>query len=145
VKVAEALDRSRRPRTAILAVADVASIEVLDDDRRGNVAIGAFLVMASASAVIILLLTSPREAWEASPRTEGRINMSRVLYVNLPVKDLAAATRFYEAIGCKKNDQFSDEKAASMVWSDTITFQLLTREYFATFTSKRVADGHGTC
>jgi predicted lactoylglutathione lyase len=71
--------------------------------------------------------------------------MSRVLYVNLTVKDLAAATRFYEAIGCKKNDQFSDEKAASMVWSDTITFQLLTREYFATFTSKRVADGHGTC
>lgn len=66
--------------------------------------------------------------------------MSKMIFVNLPVKDLAAATRFYEAIGCTKNDQFSDENAASMVWSDTITFQLLTHGYFSTFTSKPIAD-----
>ncbi|MBW3567693.1 MAG: lactoylglutathione lyase [Proteobacteria bacterium] len=66
--------------------------------------------------------------------------MSRMIFVNLPVKDLAAATRFYEAIGCEKNAQFSDEKASSMAWSDTITFQLLTREYFATFTPKQIVD-----
>jgi hypothetical protein len=71
--------------------------------------------------------------------------MSRTIFVNLPVQDLAAATRFYEAIGCKKNEQFSDERASSMVWSDTITIQLLTREYFATFTPKPVADAHTTC
>jgi hypothetical protein len=68
-----------------------------------------------------------------------------MIFVNLPVQDLAAATRFYEAIGCEKNEQFSDEKASSMVWSDTITFQLLTREYFATFSPKPVADAHATC
>jgi hypothetical protein len=67
------------------------------------------------------------------------------IYVNLPVNDLAAATRFYEAIGCNKNEQFSDEKAASMVWTETITFHLLTREYFATFAPRQVADAHGTC
>ncbi|HUF48503.1 MAG TPA: hypothetical protein VMM93_11860 [Vicinamibacterales bacterium] len=71
--------------------------------------------------------------------------MKKSIFVNLPVKDLAAATRFYEAIGCKKNDQFSDDKAASMVWSDTITFQLLAREYFATFTPKPVADVRNSC
>lgn len=71
--------------------------------------------------------------------------MPRMMFVNLPVTDLAAATRFYEAIGCRKNDQFSDDKASSMVWSDAITFQLLTREYFATFTSKPVADAHTSC
>jgi predicted lactoylglutathione lyase len=71
--------------------------------------------------------------------------MSRKIFVNLPVQDLAAATRFYEAIGGKKNEQFSDEKASSMVWSDTITFQLLTREYFATFVAKPIADAHATC
>lgn len=71
--------------------------------------------------------------------------MLKMLFVNLPVKNLAAATRFYEAIGCKKNAQFSDEKASSMVWSETITFQLLTREYFATFTTKQVADARTTC
>jgi uncharacterized protein len=68
--------------------------------------------------------------------------MSRMIFVNLPVRDLAAATRFYEALGCSKNEQFSDQNASSMVWSDTITFQLLTRDYFATFTPKAIADAH---
>ena len=71
--------------------------------------------------------------------------MSKLIFVNLPVADLAASTRFYQAIGCVKNEQFSDEKASSMVWSDTITFQLLTRAYFTTFSAKPVADAHQTC
>lgn len=71
--------------------------------------------------------------------------MSRMIFVNLPVQDLAASTRFYEAIGCEKNEPFSDEKASNMVWSDAITFQLLTGEYFATFTNKPIADAHATC
>jgi predicted lactoylglutathione lyase len=45
--------------------------------------------------------------------------MAKMMFVNLPVADLAVATRIYEAIGCKKNPQFSDANAASMVWSDT--------------------------
>jgi predicted lactoylglutathione lyase len=70
--------------------------------------------------------------------------MPKMIFVNLPVKDLAAATRFYEAIGCEKNEQFSDQNAASMVWSDAITFQLLTHDYYSTFTSKPIADAHKT-
>lgn len=70
--------------------------------------------------------------------------MPRMIFVNLPVEDIAAATRFYEAIGCEKNAQFSDEKASSMVWSETITFQLLARDYFATFTPKQIADAQKT-
>ncbi len=71
--------------------------------------------------------------------------MPRMIFVNLPVKDLAASVRFYQAIGCSKNEQFSGEQAASMVWSDTITFMLLTHEYFATYTPKPIADAHQTC
>jgi uncharacterized protein len=71
--------------------------------------------------------------------------MEQTIFVNLPVRHLAAATRFYEALGCRKNPQFSDGNAASMVWSDTITFQLLTRDYFGSFTSKPVSDSHHTC
>src|SRR5690606_29015485 len=41
--------------------------------------------------------------------------------------------------------QFSDENAASMVWSDTITFQLMTHDYFATFAPKPIADAAATC
>jgi predicted lactoylglutathione lyase len=40
--------------------------------------------------------------------------------------------------------QFSDENAASMVWSDAIVFQLLTRKYFSTFTPKKIADATQT-
>lgn len=68
--------------------------------------------------------------------------MPKMIFVNLPVADLVAATRFYEAIGCEKNEQFSDHQASSMVWSDTITFQLLANDYFATFTPKTIADAH---
>lgn len=70
--------------------------------------------------------------------------MPKTIFINLPVKDLAAATRFYEAIGCEKNEQFSDHQASSMVWSDTITFHLLTNDYFGTFTPKKIADAHAT-
>ena len=66
--------------------------------------------------------------------------MPNMIFVNLPVRDLAASTRFYEAIGCQKNEQFSDHQASSMVWSDSVTFQLLTRDYFSTFARKPVAD-----
>jgi predicted lactoylglutathione lyase len=65
--------------------------------------------------------------------------MTKLLFLNLPVKNLTAAIRFYEAIGCTKNAQFSSDQAAMMVWSDTITFQLLTHEYFASFSAKPMA------
>src|SRR3546814_18515467 len=70
--------------------------------------------------------------------------MPKMIFVNLPVKDLAASIRFYEAIGCEKNEQFSDDRAASMVWSETITSHLLTHDYFATFTPKPIANPRET-
>jgi uncharacterized protein len=70
--------------------------------------------------------------------------MSKAIFVNLPVADLDRATRFYEAIGCIRNAQFSDHKASSMMWSDNITFQLLKREFYATFTAKPIADAKAT-
>lgn len=70
--------------------------------------------------------------------------MAKMIFLNLPVRDLAAATRFYEAIGCVRNAQFSDHQTASMVWSDTITFHLMTHSYYATFTTKPIADARQT-
>ncbi|MCZ7471530.1 VOC family protein [Agrobacterium sp. O3.4] len=70
--------------------------------------------------------------------------MAKMIFLNLPVKDLAASTAFYEAIGCTKNEQFSNEVASSMVWSETITFQLLQHDYYKTFTTKPIADAHTT-
>ena len=70
--------------------------------------------------------------------------MSKAIFVNLPVADLDRATRFYEAIGCTQNAQFSDHKASSMVWSEHITFQLLARDYFSCFAPKPVGDAQAT-
>ncbi|MCX8282120.1 VOC family protein [Phyllobacterium sp. 0TCS1.6C] len=69
--------------------------------------------------------------------------MPKMIFLNLPVEDIAAATRFYEMLGCQKNEQFSDERASSMMWSDVITFQLLTRDYFKSFSHKPIADPRG--
>ncbi len=70
--------------------------------------------------------------------------MPKMIFVNLPVADVAGATAFYEAIGFTKNPNFSNEQASAMVWSDTIHVMLLDRAFYATFTSKPIADTHAT-
>ena len=66
--------------------------------------------------------------------------MPQMIFVNLPVSDLPRATSFYQAIGAAKNDQFSDETASCMVFSDTIHAMLLTHDKFRKFTPKPIAD-----
>ncbi|MBX7247484.1 MAG: VOC family protein [Caulobacteraceae bacterium] len=68
--------------------------------------------------------------------------MPKMVFINLPVRDLPAATAFYEALGFVKHPGFSDDNASSMQWSDTIVFMLLKREFYSTFTSKPIADAH---
>jgi predicted lactoylglutathione lyase len=64
--------------------------------------------------------------------------MSKMIFVNLPVADLPKSKAFYEAIGFTNNPQFSNENAASMVWSDSIYVMLLTHDFWKTFTSKAI-------
>ena len=66
--------------------------------------------------------------------------MAKMIFVNLPVADVAASTAFYEAIGATRNIQFSNESVSAMVFSDTITVMLLSHGRFADFTSKPIAD-----
>jgi predicted lactoylglutathione lyase len=68
--------------------------------------------------------------------------MPKQIFVNLPVRDLARAKAFYEAVGAVNNPQFSDETAACMVVSDTIYVMLLTHAKWAFFTKKPIADAH---
>jgi predicted lactoylglutathione lyase len=64
--------------------------------------------------------------------------MSKMIFVNLPVADLAKSRAFYEAVGFTLNPQFSNENAASMVWSDTIVVMLLNHAFWKTFTTKAI-------
>jgi predicted lactoylglutathione lyase len=71
--------------------------------------------------------------------------MPKQIYVNLPVSDLATSTAFYEALGFVKNPTFSDEKASSMMWSDTIVVMLLTQDFYQKFLGgKTIADTKST-
>ena len=66
--------------------------------------------------------------------------MAKMIFINLPVTDLARSTAFYLAIGAVKNDAFSDHTATSMAFSDTIQFMLMTHDKYRFFTSKTIAD-----
>jgi predicted lactoylglutathione lyase len=66
--------------------------------------------------------------------------VTKLIFVNLPVSDLARATAFYQAVGASKNEQFSDETASCMVFSETIHTMLLTHDKFRQFTPKKIAD-----
>jgi predicted lactoylglutathione lyase len=70
--------------------------------------------------------------------------MSRMIFVNLPVRDLERSKAFYEAIGFRNEPKFSNDAAAMMVLSDTISVMLLSHPFYATFTSKPIADAHGS-
>ena len=70
--------------------------------------------------------------------------MSRMIFVNLPVSDLAASRRFLEALGATNEPKFTDETAACMKISDTIYVMLLTHAKFASFTPRPISDAQSS-
>ncbi len=66
--------------------------------------------------------------------------MSRLLFLNLPVADLAASRDFFAELGFDFNEKFCDEGAACMVVYERAFVMLLQRERFAEFVTKPVAD-----
>jgi predicted lactoylglutathione lyase len=68
----------------------------------------------------------------------------RMIFINLPVRDLPATREFFATLGFSFDENFSDENAAAMTVSDMATVMLLTRERFADFTKKPVADARET-
>ena len=70
--------------------------------------------------------------------------MSKKIFVNLPVANLARSIPFYEALGASKNPVFSDQTGACMVLSETIHVMLLTHEKYRHFTARPIADTHAT-
>ena len=68
-----------------------------------------------------------------------------MIFVNLPVTDLERSIKFYEALGFVKNEQFSVDVAAGMMWSEEIWVMLLTHDFYNKFTAGRaIPDAHNT-
>jgi hypothetical protein len=65
--------------------------------------------------------------------------MTQMIFVNVPVTDLARTRAFYEGIGFTINPMFSDEKTLCVVVSDVIYLMTLKREFFTTFLNGRPA------
>ncbi|MGB3698655.1 MAG: VOC family protein [Gordonia sp. (in: high G+C Gram-positive bacteria)] len=63
--------------------------------------------------------------------------MHKMIFVNLPVADLAASREFFGKLGYTFDDRFSDEKAAALVLGETIVAMLLQRDFYQTFVPGR--------
>jgi len=68
--------------------------------------------------------------------------MTKMIFVNLPVTDLSASMKFYEAVGFTNNPMFTNDQAAAMAWSDEIVVMLLRHDFWTTFTSKTIPNAH---
>jgi uncharacterized protein len=66
--------------------------------------------------------------------------MSRLTFVNLPVKDVAKARDFFTAIGFEFNDQFADENTNCMVISDQAYVMLHAEPTFEMYAAAQAAD-----
>ncbi len=68
--------------------------------------------------------------------------MTKDLWINLPVKDVAAASKFYAGLGFEKNTAFGDGKSAAsfFVSAKRIVLMLFSYEQFSHFTRADVAD-----
>lgn len=64
----------------------------------------------------------------------------RMIFVNMPVKDLDASKAFFGALGFTFNGDFTDETAACMVVDENIFVMLLTQARFRDFINGDIAD-----
>jgi len=64
----------------------------------------------------------------------------RMIFVNLPVKDVAASRRFFGALGFGFNEQFSNDQSACMVVEENICVMLLAEARFRDFINGEISD-----
>jgi uncharacterized protein len=68
--------------------------------------------------------------------------MAQMIFLNLPVADLARSRGFFTELGWRFNEDFTDDGATMLVISEEIHAMLLTHERFAAFTPKEIVDAH---
>ncbi|MFC3575296.1 VOC family protein [Streptomyces yaanensis] len=68
----------------------------------------------------------------------------QMIFVNLPVSDVDASKKFFTELGYTINPQFTTDDCACVVISDTIIAMLLSKQRYADFTKKQIADATRT-
>ncbi|MFG2477916.1 VOC family protein [Streptomyces fagopyri] len=64
----------------------------------------------------------------------------QMIFVNLAVNDVDTSKKFFTELGYTINPQFSTDDCACVVISDTIVAMLLSKQRYADFTKKEIAD-----
>jgi uncharacterized protein len=67
-------------------------------------------------------------------------NGNRMIFVNLPVRDLARSKDFFGKLGFAFNAKFTDDNAACMIVSEQAFVMLLAEPFFKTFTKNEICD-----
>ncbi|MGV9712733.1 VOC family protein [Gordonia sp. NPDC003424] len=70
--------------------------------------------------------------------------MHTMMFVNLPVADVARSRSFFAELGYTFNDDFSDDRAVSVVLGPNLIAMLLQRDFFDTFHPVETADATTT-
>ncbi|MCX2732550.1 VOC family protein [Saccharopolyspora sp. NFXS83] len=68
----------------------------------------------------------------------------RMIFVNLPVKDVQRSKAFFAELGFGFNDEFSDEKTICMVVEENIMVMMLEHDRFAEFINGDISDATTT-
>jgi uncharacterized protein len=66
--------------------------------------------------------------------------MHERIFVNLPIADMAKSKAFFGALGYSFDPDFTGDQGAALVLGKNLHAMLMAREFFATFTSKPIAD-----
>jgi predicted lactoylglutathione lyase len=64
----------------------------------------------------------------------------QMIFVNLAVNDVDTSKKFFTELGYTINPQFTTDDCACVVISDTIVAMLLSKQRYADFTKKEIAD-----
>ncbi|WP_369262616.1 VOC family protein [Streptomyces sp. R35] len=68
----------------------------------------------------------------------------QMIFVNLPVTDVDTSKKFFTELGYSINPQFTTDDCACVVISDTIIAMMLSKQRYADFTKKQIADSTKT-
>ncbi|MFC9631730.1 VOC family protein [Streptomyces mirabilis] len=68
----------------------------------------------------------------------------QMIFVNLAVNDVDTSKKFFTELGYTINPQFTTDDCACVVISDTIIAMLLSKQRYADFTKKEIADATKT-
>lgn len=65
---------------------------------------------------------------------------SRMVFINIAVRDLARSVAFFRSLGFDFNAQFTDDNAACMILSEQGFVMLLSAPFFQSFTKRTPCD-----